>query len=221
MASRIKITKLDLLIVFVILAYIFFSINTPKYLQSKGEDIYAAIMTYRSLVERGYGVKVEITGITNEYELKRITGIILGTTPTRIYFWDGNRTWLAFDKKEFMHLAEEPKTPYIRPSIITLYPVESYKLEASGECKGDTFIRKVVYLELNKPANKILCEYLSSKIWEKYGGEVVCEYGGNNLKLDFKFVHNLDDRFVSEVISNFGYAIEEEKVVHKECLVLK
>jgi len=41
------------------------------------------------------------------------------------------------------------------------------------------------------------------------------------LKLDFKFVHKLEDEFVSEVLSNFGYHIVEEKITYKECLVLR
>jgi len=217
----IKITKLDLLIILAVLLYVYFSLNTPKYLQSKGDDIYAAVMTYRSLVERGYGVKVEITGTTNEYKFEKISGIILGSTPTRIYFWDGNRTWLAFDKKEFMRLVEEPQIPYIRPSIMTFYPVEDYNLEVSEECEDNVFVRKVVYIRLNETADEILCDYVASKVWEKYGGEVECKYGENDLKLDFKFVHKLEDEFVSEVLSNFGYHIVEEKITYKECLVLR
>lgn len=217
----IKITKLDLFIIFIILAYVYFSLNTPKYLQSKGDELFAAVMTYRSLIERGYGVKVEVAGITKDYKFEKVSGIILAASPTRFYLWDGNKTWLVYDKAEFIRLTEEPKIPYLRPSIITLYPTESYRLKLTKECKTNSFVHEIVYLTLNDTTNSVLCDYISRSIWRKYGGEVDCSFGGNYLKLEFNFLHDFDEKYTSKILSDLGYRIKEKIIVQKDCWVLE
>lgn len=214
-----KISKLDLLIVLVIVISIVISLNATKYLQSKGEDVFAAVMTYKSLKEKGFDATIEVTGITNDYDLKKISGIILGTTPTKIYVWDGNYTWLVFKKEDFILLDEKPMTPYIHPSLITLYP--SRENVVSNKCEGNFFVKEIVFLELNDEANEVLCDFIMRKVWEKYGGEVVCKSGGKYLELNLNYIYNLDPNFIRNAISDFGYHIIKEWVVQEKCLMIE
>lgn len=213
------ISKLDLLIVFVIIISIIFSLNAPKYLQSKGKDVFAAVMTYKTLKEKGLDATIEVTGITNDYDIEKVSGIILGTTPSRIYIWDGNYTWLVFDKEEFVIIEEEPMIPYIHPSLITIYPTS--EVVVSDKCEGDFFVNKIVFLKLNDETNEVLCDYIMRKVWKEYGGEVICKYGGNDLELNLNYIRNLDDKFIHNTISDFGYYVMKEWVVHEECLMIE
>lgn len=221
-----KLTKLDWeiisLIGLIITASVYVILNAPKYFQIKGDELFAAVMTYKTLVKNGFGAKAEITGITDEYEAKTISGLILDTTPTRMYVWDGNQSWVVFQKEEFVKLAEEPTTPYLRPSAITLYPTQEYNLTVLETCEpgDDVFVRKLIYLKLNTTTSKILCNYLSRKIWNGYGGEVECNWDGKYVELNLRFIHGWEDGFVERTLSDFGYEIEKSWVLDQECLVL-
>lgn len=222
-----RVTRLDmgiiLLICLIITGSAYILLNAPKYFQIKGDELFAAVMTYKTLVKNGFGAKVEITGVTEEYQSKTISGLVLGTTPTRMYVWDGNQSWVVFQTKEFIKLDKEPITPYLRPSTITLYPTQEYNLTVLEVCNpGDNiFMRKLVYVKLNITTNKVLCNYLSRKVWNEYGGEVECNCDGKYMELNVGFIHGWDDGFIERTLSDFGYGIEKSWVLDEECLVLR
>ena len=217
-----KLTITDVLIILLISAFVFFSLNQPRYFQTKGNDLFGATMTYKTLLGRGYGADIEISGIDSDSNLKAVKGKIIDASSTRIYIWDGTRVYTVFQKDEKNPLAEgpAPQTPYITSSIITLKPTDSYSFKTS-ECGSAEFISESMFLELDKAADSVVCSYVSKKLWDSFGGEVACSADGSHAMLKFNFAHAFSEDKMNEAFSDFGYRILDSKTLSQKCLVLK
>ncbi len=216
------VTRLDVLIVLIILVWLYFSFAGPKYFEVKGQDIFGAIMTYETLEARGLGARADVTGIGFEDQrLIKVSGIILDASPEKIYLWDGDRTWVVFQKSRFLEIDERPQTPYIYPSSITLYPDESFRISRTDACSPDSFSTETLYMMLDKPASDILCSYLSNRLWSSYRGEISCNQAGNHLELSLALVRGFDHAYLNQVLSEFGYEAEKTWSLGRECLVIE
>jgi hypothetical protein len=216
-----RITKLDVLIVLIILVWLYFSFTGLKYFEIKGQDLFGAIMTYDTLTGRGFGVQADITGTGFDAQRPvKISGMVLDATGEKMYLWDGDILWVIFQKERFLKLQKEPQTPYLFPSSITLYPSESFRL-ARVECSQDSFSNEVVYITLDKPASDVLCSYVSKRIWDAYRGEVECTHGGSQIELKLTLLKGFDPASLNQLVSEFGYKIENEWSPGRECLVIE
>ncbi len=217
-----RITKLDVLIVLIILVWLYFSFTGAKYFETKGQDIFGAIMTYDTLTGRGFGVQADITGTGFDAQRPvKISGIVLDASGEKMYVWDSDTLWVVFQKERFLEMENKPETPYLFPSSITLYPSESFRIASSDSCAQDSFSSRVVFVMLDMPANEVLCSYLSSVLWEKYRGEIECVHGGDYLKLRLTLLKGFDSDFLTQAISDFGYKAEKTWSSGTDCLVIE
>lgn len=217
-----KITKLDVLIILIILIWLYFSFTSPKYFEIKGQDLFGAIMTYDTLHSKGFGVKADITGIGFEAQrLVKVSGIVLDTTGEKMYIWDGDTLHVIYQKTRFLEIKKIPETPYLYPSSITLHPSEDFRIVQTEECGRDSFSSEVVYIVLDKPASEVFCSYLSRRVWEGYGGEIECEYGGSQIKLTLTLLRKFEPASLSQLISEFGYDIEKTWSSGRDCLMIE
>ncbi|MEM5804817.1 MAG: hypothetical protein QXU82_03170 [Candidatus Aenigmatarchaeota archaeon] len=219
---KMKITVTDILIVLLIVTFVYFSLNEPRYFQTKGNDLFGASMTYKTLIGKGYGADAEISGIGSDFGLKSVKGPVIDATATRIYVWDGARVQTIFQKDEKNPLAEglAPQTPYITSSIITLKPTDVYRFAEAG-CEGADFTTETLYLDLDKDADSVVCSYVSKKLWDSFGGEVSCAADGMHAMLEFSFAHGFSADVVESALSDFGYRVIGSRTLSQKCLVLK
>lgn len=216
-----RITKLDVLIILVVVVWLYFSFTGSKYFEVKGQDLFGAIMTYDTLAGRGFGIKAEVIGTGFESQKPvRVSGIVLEATGEKMYIWDGETTWVIFQRDRFLELEERPLTPCLYPSSLTLYLSESFSV-GEGECGGESFLSENIYLVLDRPANEVLCSYLSRSLWERYRGEIECSYGGNYLELRLTLLKGFDPDFLESLVSEFGYNLENSFSLDRECLVIE
>ncbi|MFQ6010131.1 MAG: hypothetical protein ACE5J7_03380 [Candidatus Aenigmatarchaeota archaeon] len=217
-----RITITDVLIVLLIVVFVYFSLTAPRYFQVKGNELFGAVMTYKTLVGRGYGADAEISGIGSGFDLQSIEGIVIDATSTRMYIWDSNRVHVVFQKDEKNPLAHgsEPQSPYITSSIITLRPTQSYSLEETG-CEGAEFVSQTLYIELDKETDSIVCDYISKKLWDRFGGEIGCRADGNHARINLAFAHDFSFGEIENTFSDFRYKVESYQTLSTKCLVLK
>ena len=217
-----RITLTDVLIILLIVVFAYFTLTAPKYFQVKGNDLFGAVMTYKTLESRGYGADVEISGIGSGFDLQSIEGVVIDATSTRMYIWDSSRVHVVFQKDEKNPLAQgtEPQSPYVTSSIITLTPSQSYAFEESG-CENAVLTSKTMYLELDKEADSIVCDYVSKKLWSKFSGEVNCRADSTHARIILTFAHDFSFGEVESVFSDFGYTVMGHQDLSTKCLVLK
>jgi len=217
-----RITKLDVLIVLIILVGLYFSLTGLKYFEIKGQDMFGAIMTYDTLTGRGFGVQADVIG--TEFDAQRpvkVSGIVLDATGEKMYIWDSEKVLVIFQKERFLEMENRPETPYLFPSSITLYPSESFRLARTEECSQNSFSNEVIYAMLDKPASEVLCSYLSRTLWEKYSGEVECTHGGDYIELKLTLLNGFDSASLKQAVSEFGYEMERTWSSGRECLVIE
>lgn len=193
-----KFTKFDLLIVLFVLIVAYVGINQARFFRVSGDNIFGTVMTHRSLVKRGYQSNVSVKGVDlQDFETKDIEGYIIDTEPDKIFLGSEDKTWVLFaheGDKDTIENFDESEYNLMRATTIYLEPTKSFNI--TDECREDSYMSGEFYYRLEEPANVVTCDYLRSKLLERYGGRVRCSYAGNEvmLKTDWmKFDGDLGD----------------------------
>ena len=105
-----RITKLDVLIILIILVWLYFSFTGTRYFEIKGQDLFGAIMTYDTLTGRGFGVRADVigTGFDAQRPVK-VSGMVLGASGEKMYLWDGDTLWVIYQRARFLEMQKKQK----------------------------------------------------------------------------------------------------------------
>lgn len=212
-----KLTKLDLLIILLIAASVIVGLTQERYFRVKGNNIYGTAMTHRTLVKKGFQSNVTIKGIDmQDHKFKKLNGIIIDTKPDRIYFSSRNKTWLILpnnvDKEDIQDL-ENSNFRLFRTSSIYLEPTKSFSVNES--CEEDSYISGKFYYELERPASSVTCEFITSKLIDRYGGKITCKHAADRLILNTEYMKFNGD--IGPEISMINNSVTKSIVVNKRC----
>lgn len=212
-----KLTKLDFLIILLVVASVVVGLTQERYFRVKGNNIYGTVMTHRTLVKRGYQSNATIKGIDmQDHKFKKLNGIIIDTKPDRIYFSTRNKTWLILPSKtdkEDVEDLENSAFRLLQTSSIYLEPTKSFKVTDS--CGEDSYISGKFYYELEGPANEVTCEFLTSKLIDRYGGKITCKHAADRLILNTKYMKFNGD--IGSVIWRINNSVTKSITISKQC----
>lgn len=213
-----KLSKLDFLIILLVIVFLFFGLNQERFFRVKSDNIFGAIMTHRTLVKRGYQSNVTVKGIDMEdLEFKELNGVIIDTEPDKIYFSSQGKTWvIAAEEEELEEESEDSSLRLFKLSSIYLKPTKSFKVV--DKCSKDSYVSGSFYYRLESPMNEVNCELLESELMKEYGGSVKCIYSGGSLILKTKYMKFEGN--ISPLLSKINNSVEKTMVLSKRCKLI-
>ncbi len=211
------LTKLDVVVIILVILAAVVALNQERFFRVRGDNIFGAVMTHRTLVERGWQSNVTVKGIdihTSSFREKN--GFIVDTEPEKIYFVSGGESWILLDHEDDDDIVDDYRDAGYRllaVSSLNLEPTKEFNV--TEECTDESYVSGKFYYTMESPVGPVTCDFLKSRILSKYGGNVECMHSGHELMLTSEWTRFDGD--IDGIMENLHNSVSSMETVRKDC----